>query len=111
MNKNYVTIFVLVKEDYDISLTRKFISEISDANETFVELIIIYSSYIVNRFIEELNIDLPMTVIKNHEDLPDFYNLGLGDTKYLIDGNVMSEIAGKSSYHFFIGRRANIIFN
>ena len=111
MNKNYVTIFVLVKENYDISLTRKFISEISDTNETFVELIIIYSSYIVNRFIEDLNIDLPMTVIKNHEDLPDYYNLGLGDTKYLIDGNVMSEIAGKSSYHFFIGRRANIIFN
>jgi hypothetical protein len=48
MNKNFVTIIVVVKEDYDISKTRKFINEISEVNKSFVELFVIYTSEIVN---------------------------------------------------------------
>ena len=110
MNKNFVTIIVVVKEDYDISKTRKFINEICEVNKSFVELFVIYTSEIVNRFIDDINIDLPMTVIKNHEDLPDFYNLGLGNTKYLIDNNTISEITRQNNGQVFVGRRANIIF-
>jgi len=110
MNKNFVTIIVVVKEDYDISKTRKFINEISEVNKSFVELFVIYTSEIVNRFIDDINIDLPMTVIKNHEDLPDIYNLGLGNTKYLIDNNTISEITRQNNRQVFVGRRANIIF-
>ena len=111
MNKKFVTIFVLVKEDFDINMTRTFINEISKETTTFVELLVVYTNNIVNRFIDELNVDLPMTIIKNHDDLPDLYNLGLGDTKYLIDSNSISEITRKNNHHFFIGRRANIIFS
>lgn len=111
MNENFVTIFVLVKEDYDINTIRTYINEISRANTKFVELFVIYTDIIVNRFINELNIDLPMTVVKNHDHLPDFYNLGLGDTKYLIHSHSVSEITRKNTHQMFIGRRANIIFN
>jgi hypothetical protein len=110
MNKNFVTIIILVKEDYNIDMIRKFIIGINKANTSFVELFVIYTSDIVNKFIHDLNIDLPMTVIKNYKDLPDFYNLGLGNTKYLIDNNTTSEITRKNNHQVFVGRRANIIF-
>ena len=110
MNKNFVTIIILIKEDYVISVIRKFIDEILKANNSFVELFVIYHNDIVNRFIDDLNIDLPMTVIKNHESLTDFYSLGLGDIKYLIDNNIINEIISENSHQVFIGRLGNIIF-
>ena len=110
MTKSFVTIIVLIKEGYAPSVIKKHIEDILDSKKSFVELFIVYSDSSVNKFIKELNIDLPMTVVKDIENLPAFCNLGLGNEKYLIMDNAINKITAKTYTQAFIGRRSNIVF-
>jgi len=110
MNKNFVTFIVLVKEDYVLTVIRKCIEDIIDSNNSFVELFLVYSDESVNKFIKELNIDLPTTVVKNSENLPNFCSLGLGNRKFLINGDAIKEVTEDNHTQVFIGRRSNIVF-
>jgi phage-related protein len=79
-----------------------------------LELIIIFDKNSkVNELIDQLNVNVPITVIENDELLPSLENIGIGDIKFLINEFSISQLSdvNKSENALFLGRRANIFFH
>ena len=108
-----VTIFI----DARIKINYEFIKfNLNNKLEKYnknLELIIIYGkkNNDINKLLNELNVDIPITIIKSDANLPDLVNIGVGNIKFLIDDVSITQLTDKFNTTIFIGRRANIFFN
>ena len=108
-----VTIFI----DARIKINYEFIKfNLNNKLEKYnknIELIIIYGekNNDINKLLNELNVDIPITIIKSDANLPDLVNIGVGNIKFLIDDVSITQLTDKFNTTIFIGRRANIFFN
>ena len=110
MTKEFATIIIVLEKDYDVNFIRQYLVDLLATKKFFFELFVLYQSSNVNNFINNLKLDVPMTILKRQPGLPDFSNLGIGDKKFLMKNNEVEVLNTSQTNLTFLGRRANIIF-
>ena len=110
-----VTIIIDYRTKIDFEFIKINLNKKLEEFNNNLELIIIYNqkNNDVNKLLNELNVDIPITVIESNKWLFSFENIGIGDIKFLIDEISISQLANysKSDNTIFLGRRANIFFS
>ena len=108
-----VTIFIDTRNKINYDFINFNLNNKLEKYNRNLELIIIYGekNNDINKLLNELNVDIPITIIKNDTNLPSLVNIGLGNIKFLIDDVSITQLTDEFDHTIFIGRRANIYFN